>query len=261
MKSSRLRLLGRVVLIVVALLAVVLGVAYFLADRPLPEGRPGPEADAMARRMMAAIDHSAWQGTGAVTWNFGGRQQHLWDRDRQLARVRFGDAEVLLDLTTREGIARRGGETVEGEEARRLLDEAWSHWCNDSFWLNPVSKVFDEGTRRSLVTLEGGEQALLVEYTSGGVTPGDAYLWRVDENHRPVSWRMWTRILPLGGIEASWEDWRTLDTGVQVSGRHHILVVDLVLSELAAAEDVRRLTDGKDPFADLVARSDEGGPI
>ena len=61
MSSSPLRRLGRVVLIVLGLLVLGLGIAYFLADRPRPEGQEGPEADAMAKRMMAAIDDLAWQ--------------------------------------------------------------------------------------------------------------------------------------------------------------------------------------------------------
>ena len=244
----------RVLALAFGALVLALALAWAVADNPRPEGTAGPAADALAQRMMAAIDDEAWQRTGAVRWNFGGRQEHLWDRERQLARVRWNDSEVLLDLTTREGLAWQEGTAAEGAVADELLQQAWAHWCNDSFWLNPVSKLFDEGVRRSLVETNKGEEALLVEYTTGGVTPGDAYLWIPGEDGRPVSWRMWTQILPLGGIESSWEDWITLPTGAHIATRHEIFVVDLRLTEVAGAATLAELVAGDDPFAALVGR-------
>jgi hypothetical protein len=31
-------------------------------------------------------------------------------------------------------------------------------------------------------------------------------LYLVDENYIPKAWRMWVSIIPVGGIETSWED-------------------------------------------------------
>ena len=253
-RSPVRRRLRTLALVLGALLLVLVG-ALLLADRPRPEGQYGSEADVLAHRMLEAVNDAAWQQTGAVRWDFGGRQQHLWDRERQLARVRWQDAEVLLDLTTQEGIARRGGEEVTGAEAEELLAQAWSHWCNDSFWLNPVSKVFDSGTRRSLVDVGDGEQGLLVEYEEGGVTPGDTYLWFVGKDGLPTRWRMWTQILPLGGVEASWQGWITLDSGARVATHHDIFFLDLVLSNVEAAETLAVLESGEDPFAALLEGS------
>jgi hypothetical protein len=49
----------------------------------------------------------------------------------------------------------------------------------------------DEGTTRSLVKNEDKTNGLLVSYASGGVTPGDAYLWKLDANGLPQSYKMW----------------------------------------------------------------------
>jgi hypothetical protein len=43
-------------------------------------------------------------------------------------------------------------------------------------------------------------QALLITYASGS-TPGDSYMWFVDQNYRPKAWRMWG-IIPV--------DWKQL---------------------------------------------------
>lgn len=186
--------------------------------------------------------------------DFSGRQQHLWDRDRGFARVRFRDQEVLLDLETRRGVATRGGQTLNVEEAEPLLEKAWALWCNDSFWLNPVAKLFDDGTRRSLAPIPGSagdSTGLLVTYGAGGVTPGDSYLWAAGDDGLPHTWWMWTQILPVGGVKASWDGWVRLDTGARVATRHQIGVLTLELTDVRGAATVTELTGGDDPFAPL----------
>lgn len=226
------------------------GVGLVLHE-PMPEAMPGPEAEALASRMVAAVDGEAWAQTGAISWTFAGRSQHLWDRERSLARVRWGKNEVLLDLGTREGQATVGGVPAEGRRARRLLDAAYGRWANDSFWLNPVVKAFDQGTRRALVDLGGGRQGLLVTYDSGGVTPGDSYLWRLDAHYRPVAWQLWVSILPIGGLETSWEGWQQLPTGAWIAPQHQgMLGLAPTLSDIRAASSLQELLQGQpDPFA------------
>ena len=170
-----------------------------------------------------------------------------------LARVRWGNVEVLLDLASRDGVALRGGRLLSGDKAARLLADAYSHWINDSFWLNPVVKLFDPGVERRLVRLDDGTSALLVEYTSGGLTPGDAYLWLPGAGDLPTSWRMWTSNLPKGGMRASWESWVELDTGARISTFHKLALGSVKIGELAGAATLGELEPGPDPFARLVA--------
>jgi len=127
-------------------------------------------------------------------------------------------------------------------------------WINDSFWLNPVAKLFDPGTQRRLVALPGDEEGLLITYRSGGATPGDSYLWLVGADDLPHAWRMWVSILPLGGIKASWEDWLTLGTGARVATRHRLWGFTLELQEVAGACTLAELEPGPDPFAALAAQ-------
>lgn len=242
----------KVLFLVLLAFGLTLGIGLRLAHSPLPKGTPGPEADALARRMLESIDDGAWQHTGAVSWDFDGRQQHLWDRTRQLARVRFDDTEVLLDLTHRSGKAFVDGVPVSPGDLEALVDKAWSFWCNDSFWLNPISKLFDAGTTRQLVDLGGGGQGLLVTYAEGGVTPGDSYLWIASPDGRPTAWKMWTRILPLGGLEASWDNWIELPTGAAISTRHDIAFLELRLLDVEGAASLADLVPGEDPFAPLL---------
>jgi hypothetical protein len=206
------------VVLIVALLA--LAVVGYSLNEPRPEGEPGPEADALARTMEAAVGKEAWDRTGAVRWSFFERLHYVWDRERGLVELRWGDSRALFRTADQTGRAWSHGTEQTGADAEEALRAAYAYWINDSFWLNPVVKFFDSGVERSLVKLQDGRDALLVTYTSGGMTPGDAYLWIPGSDGMPASWRMWVRVIPIGGIEATWEGWVQLSTGAKVATQH-----------------------------------------
>ena len=240
-------------LLVFLLSTAALSIAAPAAAERRPTGTSGPEADALARRMLAAVDEPAWQRTGAVRWTFRGDRHHLWDRRRGLARVRWADVEVLVDLASREGIARERGVRVDDDRAAKLVAKAFARWTNDSFWLNPLVKLFDPGTERRLVRLGDGGDALLVEYTAGGLTPGDAYLWLLGADDLPIAWKMWTSNLPKGGVKASWEGWVELATGARIATLHKLALGKVTIEDLAGAATLAELEPGPDPFAALRA--------
>lgn len=286
-RTTKRVLLG---LLAIVFVLILLAVGWFRAQSyELPALTPSPEADALAQAMMESVNHEAWLETGAVTWTFRGQHVHLWDRERQFARVAWTDdgptlVEVFLDLATRDGIVLVAKTDSDGhgpdlapadapEQAKRLR-QAWEFWVNDSFWLNPIAKVFDAGTSRGLVAPEAGEfdeelRGLLVSYASGGVTPGDSYLWLLGADDRPVAWRMWTQILPIQGLETSWEGWQDLATGAVVSTRHQTPLGALGLSDVHGARTLEELhalrpvvdADAyRDPFADLADSLDPNHP-
>ena len=222
--------------------------AYFVADEPLPQGHSGPDADALARKIQTAVNLPAWRQTGAVRWTFANRH-HLWDRQRGLARVQWDDLEIQLDLEHHTGLAWRSGQRLDGDERAELIATAHSYWINDSFWLNPLAKLFALGTTRQLVVQPDGSKDLLLTYTSGGDTPGDSYLWQVDPDGRPHAWRMWVSIIPLGGVKASWQQWMQLETGAWISQSHRLLFFNLELTDVAGAESITALAGNKDSLA------------
>jgi hypothetical protein len=199
---------------------VTLVAVGYSANEPRPEGQPGPEADALARTMEAAVHKDAWDRTGAVRWSFFERHHYVWDRERDLVELKWGDSRALFRTGDQTGRVWSGGTEQTGADAEEGLRAAYAYWINDSFWLNPVVKLFDPGVERSLVKLDDGRNALLISYTSGGVTPGDAYLWIPGPDGMPASWRMWVQIIPIGGIETTWDGWTELRTGAKVSTQH-----------------------------------------
>ena len=101
----------------------------------------------------------------------------------------------------------------------KLIENAINFFNNDSFWLVAPYKVFDDGVERSIVKVDN-KDALLIKYTSGGTTPGDSYLWILDENYVPVSFKMWTQIIPIGGVSATWNDFITSGSGIKLPTSH-----------------------------------------
>jgi hypothetical protein len=237
-----------------ALIAAALGVLIVVLRHPLPSFAPGPDGDELAKKVAASAGADAWDKLGAIRWTMAGSRHYLWDKRRGFVRFRAGDDEVLLDLVKMEGRAFHGGDEKSGAEKQRLIDKAYQLFCNDSFWLNPLVKLFDAGTSRARVEVDG-KPALLISYASGGVTPGDKYLWLLDGNGHPRAWRVWASVLRVvPGVEMTWEDWVDLG-GAQIATSHRALGLRLQpLSNLGSAERPEVLEPGPDPFAGLAQK-------
>lgn len=230
------------------LLALVAG---WIANAPRPEGAPGPEADAMARKMQDAIHLEAWNNTRFLRWSFPGGHDYVWDKEAGLVQVKWGNTEVLLRTSGPSGKAWKNRQPLEGAAADAAIQEAWAYFCNDSFWLNAPAKVFDPGTQRALVTTESGKKALLVTYESGGVTPGDAYLWHLKADGTPERYEMWVSIIPIGGLDATWESWETLSTGAKIATGHDLGIYKMELGNVQGGTQLEDIDLEAYPFEAL----------
>ena len=238
----------------VILLIGVLGVVVVLVSvsDARPEGQPGAEADALARSLEDAVGKDAWERTGAVRWSFFERHHYVWDRARGLVELRWGESRALFRTADQSGRVWKEGAELNEADATEALRTAYAYWINDSFWLNPVVKFFDPGVERALGELEDGGRGLLVTYTSGGVTPGDAYLWIPGEDGMPAAWRMWVQIIPVGGIETTWEGWVELSTGAKIATQHEGWgQLMTFITDLEGAEDLDGIGVDPDLFAPL----------
>lgn len=209
-------------------------IAGFVAHEPLPTQRQaGPEADQLARKMEAAVNKSAWEQTRFVSWEFISGTRYMWDKERKAVLVEWGNKKVFLHTPTKTGLAYLDGkEVTDATERQELVDNAWSQFANDSFWLCAPMKAFDPGTRREIATNKAGQEGLLVHYSSGGVTPGDSYLWLLDESGRPQAWQMWTSIIPIGGLQFSWEDWSGGSSQPWIAQQHDGKLLDVPIKNL-----------------------------
>lgn len=238
--------------ITIGIIMGILIALFLIFNEPLPEGEQGAAADALAEKILVAINQPAWDSTGVVRWTFSDRHDFLWDKDRNWVQVKWSDYEVYVILDELTGVAFKNGKKIEGKQADKLVKKAWAFFANDSFWLNAPSKVFDKGTERRLVKMDNGDEALLITYASGGVTPGDSYLWIIDENGLPQSWKMWVKIIPVGGVSTTWQDWTTVETGAKIAQNHHITdKISVAITNLKTAKNLAAFGLENDPFVVL----------
>lgn len=214
---------------------------YFVNNESLPEGAAGDEADALAQKMMIAMNKEAFDATEILEWSFRDSHFYKWKKEEGLVEVSWDDNKITLNLND---INKSEGGSPE------LVDKALDYFYNDSFWLVAPYKVFDDGVERKILDYEGNK-ALLVTYTSGGSTPGDSYLWILDEQGLPTSYKMWTSIIPLGGVSATWSDWKNADSGIKLPTSHKLSLFGMELN----MGEVKAYNPNADTLAEKVLKA------
>jgi len=204
------------------------GILHLKYNEDLPIGIKGDRAEMMAKNMLIALDFEAYKNTNYIEWTFKNRRHYEWFKKENKCIVYWKDYKVALNLKnySNSKVYIHNFKT-DNEQSNELIKEAIDYFNNDSFWLVAPYKIFDKGTERSIVTLDNGEEALLVTYTAGGSTPGDSYLWHIDKSGKPKSFQMWTSLLPIDGLEASWSDWTVTESGAQLPTFHKLLFLGL----------------------------------
>ncbi|RAJ07105.1 hypothetical protein [Arenibacter echinorum] len=169
-----------------------------------------------------------------MEWSFAnGKHHYRWDKEADIVFVAWSDYQVQLNLKVpSKSSVVKDKVPLDSEEREKLIKMATSYFNNDSFWLVAPFKIFDPGTERSIVSLKDGTQELLVTYSSGGDTPGDSYLWKLQPNGFPISFKMWVSIIPIGGIEASWDDWQVTESGAFLPSKHSIGPITLDMGDV-----------------------------
>lgn len=215
---------------------LLFGFLYLKYDEDLPTGEQGQAADALAIRMLNVLNYDAYKATDYLEWTFKNRHHYKWYKSENHCEIYWDDFKVDLDLNNFDASKVYVLEQeYTGIEKQDYIHKAESYFNNDSFWLVAPYKVFDKGVERRLIKTEDNKDALLVTYTSGGTTPGDSYLWHFDDNGKPISYQMWTSILPIDGLSASWTDWTTTKSSAQLPTFHKLLILGLEIDNIVGS--------------------------
>lgn len=228
-----LKIIGGIIIFLTLPTLLFFGFMYLKYNEELPTGQQGTEADQLATSMLNALNEEAYLNTDYLEWTFKGIHHYKWYKTDQTCEVSWDGMTVILDFgNPNNSKVFAGDQEYNGNEKQEYINKAQNYFNNDSFWLVAPYKVFDIGTERRLVTTKEGKKALLVTYTKGGSTPGDSYLWHLDENSKPKSFQMWVDILPIDGLEASWDHWTTTESGAKLPTTHKFLVFELDMGEV-----------------------------
>ncbi len=228
-----LKIIGGLIVFLALPSLLFFGFLYLKYNEDLPTGTTGEQADALANRMLKALDHENYKATNYLEWTFKNKHHYQWEKDKNICNIQWEDFKLSVHLSdTAKSKAFIHSFEVKGKQRAELLATAIGFFNNDSFWLVAPYKVFDPGVERSVVKLDNGQDALLVTYNSGGSTPGDSYLWILDENDKPDSYKMWTSIIPIDGFPATWNEWTTTESGAQLPTNHKLLFFSLDMGEV-----------------------------
>jgi len=80
-------------------------------------------------------------------------------------------------------------------------------------------KLFENGIIRTIVQVDR-KDALKVKYTTGGSTPGDSYIWVLNNNFLPVKFLMTVPSMKMDQVPATWEEWITTESGTLLPKNH-----------------------------------------
>ncbi|WP_299229460.1 hypothetical protein [uncultured Psychroserpens sp.] len=234
MKIKRILKISLGIIIFFTLPSLLLfGFVYLKYNEDLPIGVQGQAADNLVIKMLDALDHDAYKATDYIEFTFKKRHHYKWYKSENICEIYWKNIKVNLDLNNHDKSQVFIDNTIyNNTDAHGYIRKAEHFFNNDTFWLVAPYKVFDDGVNRSIVKTKDNNDALLVTYTSGGTTPGDSYLWHLDENGKPTSFQMWVDILPIKGLEASWEDWTTTKTGAILPTFHKLLVLGLEIDNI-----------------------------
>ncbi|WP_411768751.1 hypothetical protein [Winogradskyella sp. A3E31] len=237
-KTKRiLKIIGGVIIFFTLPSLLFFGFLYLRYDEDLPTGKQGEEAEKLAQKMTKALNISAYKNTDYIEWSFKGSHHYKWYKSEEKCHVSWDKMRVVLNFSDIDASKVFAGDIeYNGEQKHEYILKAEKYFNNDSFWLVAPYKVFDQGVERRLVVDQDGKKSLLVTYTRGGSTPGDSYLWHLDDSGKPKSFQMWVDILPIGGLEATWQDWMTTESGAKLPTNHKLLVFNLEITNISSAQ-------------------------
>ncbi|MFT7113453.1 MAG: hypothetical protein ACI8P7_000220 [Candidatus Azotimanducaceae bacterium] len=239
---------NRLFLILITVVGTIAFVRFATKSVPELELPPLSKEDVMVARIEAAVNNKAWHATHWVQWTFMEKRHFVWDKANDLLQVKYNEMNIKLDLANLErGIALNGDTLLEGDRKTKALEFAWAAFCNDSFWLNGPVKLKDPGTSLHATS----DTSLLVTYSSGGVSPGDAYEWGFGETGLPSSCRMWVGgadTTSSDGIACSWYNYETTSTGAKVALNHNFRGTDIGISKVKGETGFQALGFEEDPF-------------
>ncbi|WP_298955871.1 hypothetical protein [uncultured Nonlabens sp.] len=226
------RFLLKSILAILAIIIIAIITLKIVYTEDVPQGKSGKLADDLALKILDAINHKQFTEVNEIQWTFRGVNKYEWKVQQNLVDVYWGDYRVAYQTQKpQSSFAFKDGKPLKGEEKDEAIAYAAKNFNNDSFWVVAPYKIFDLGTTRELI-IEDGKEKLLVTYNSGGTTPGDSYLWEVDDNYRPTSFKMWVSILPLDAIEAKWSDWEITAGDFPLAQKRSILGVTIPVTDL-----------------------------
>lgn len=205
---------------------------YFKYNEPLPNAKYDDSTQLMVDTIKSFINYEHFSKTDYISWTFKKRHHFKWYKNKSVCEVYWKNIKVKLDLNNQKNsLVYINENLIDNSESKTYIKKAIKLFNNDSFWLVAPFKIEDEGTVLKTTVIDN-KKALMVTYTKGGTTPGDTYVWLFDEKGNPKSFKMWVDLIPIGGLEASWNDWILTDSKIKLPTVHKIGPLELEIDQI-----------------------------
>lgn len=219
--------------------------------RLISKAKSGTKASELAQKVQDAVGIDCWDTLNIVEWTFANRH-HLWDRKRQLYQLTRKGITIQLDLSqSHKGIITKNGKTTPASSKK--LKKAYHIWANDSFWLNPFDKFYDQGVARYYYKDTDSLEHLIINYQSNGRFK-DLYDWTIDSTtYLPTHWNLWVKIIPFKNFAFTWEKWHHNSCSWKTSLYHHSSLLSIHLKGVHHYQKWSSSPYAKDPFTLLLS--------
>ena len=227
---------------ILGFLIIGLGIILFITIQIVNEDIPKiistkqsqQKASELIQKSLVAFNQQAWKKTVAIEFSFRDKIYHLWYKKKNLSIVEWGSDDnrykVMLNTKTIRGKVWHNKVLLkEKRTVQKYLKKAYSYHTNDTFWLNPILHANSPGAKVDLIKNDKSQRKVLVSYTSGGVTPGDSYLFDFNLNGSLDSMKMWVSILPVKGVKATFVNYKKYANGLLASNIRKIWFLKLNL--------------------------------
>ncbi|MBR31036.1 MAG: hypothetical protein CMN77_06955 [Spirochaetaceae bacterium] len=218
--------------------ASAIGLALLVAScQSIPDGETGSPADALASKMLAAANLETWNTrVQGVEFRFREKNTYFWDKKRGLVEFQNEDLKVQFSKNTFQGVAWEDGEALSGDELAEAVVKANSNFINDSFWLQPAYHIQSPGTKLYAVD----DSTLRVTFSSGGVTPGDTYVFHLNDKNQIELMEMWVSIIPIEGADADFNNYQTYEPGINVAESRTVLgILTILIDQVKMHSDLK----------------------
>ena len=217
-------------------LSVLILLQTFVFCSSPPKGRSGERANTLLKKLYESTNIDSWEKTNAVSfvWEGNAKRAYFWDKKRGLIETKWEDTHVQFFHKGLKGIVYQTGKLLEdSQKIRATIHQAYEYFVNDTFWLNPVFHLDSPGAEKKYVS----KNQLLVYYSKGGVTPGDSYLFTLDQNFLIENMKMWVSILPIKGISVDFTNYIETETGVKLALDHEMLFLNIRIQNVRMYEN------------------------
>lgn len=228
---------------VLGLLVLLLVISACGSEKLSPEMK-------LVKEVEEATNQQAWNENNWKSWSFADRRHYVWDAGTGRIRLQFEEYEILFQQdSVQNGKVFYQGQALLDSTKTEILERGWAAFCNDSFWLNAPGKLRDPGvklTRKDSASIK----RLEVQYSSGGVTPGDSYLWYIDSDGLPYMYEMWVSNIREPGFAATWDGWKEVNKAL-VSTMHEMEGFTLVVDSVQLGRSYEEIGWTHNPFQNL----------